>query len=554
MPKAPDAPKSYAANAKVSNNNHGGADELGKRLKAVDYSKEKNVVASKWVVTNAKIKKHDISAILAKAKPSVAAAVTAENVLEWHRKNEVTIIGDNCPLPMAVFDDIVDLVPMSILKSFERQGFTAPTKVQALAWPILLQNRDIVGIAKTGSGKTLAFMIPAIIHIERQPPLKPGDGPIVVVLAPTRELALQIEEETRKVLPPNLRAACIYGGTPKGPQIILLNQGAHILIGTPGRCIDMLDIKRTNMLRTTFLVLDEADRMLDMGFEPQVSSICSQIRTDRQTLMFSATWPQEIQDMASQFQRDFIRINIGSMELTANTDVTQHFIFCSEHGKFAELRNLLMRHGQNKRVLIFAKMKKTTDELEAQLRRLGVNAMALHGDKEQKQREWILAKFKRDYNTCVIATDVAARGLDVKDLDVVINYDFPMQIDDYVHRIGRTGRAGCKGQAWTMLTKKEKQVTPFIVKKLLQIVTKAGQEVPDQLVSWAEEVGPVKGLAARDGKSRRGAVPEPSLDYKQGNRPSFMQAPPQPAAGMTFFGQAAPQPTNVPAHLLKTRR
>ncbi|CCW60076.1 unnamed protein product [Phytomonas sp. EM1] len=225
--------------------------------------------------------------------------------------------------------------------------------------------------------------------------------------------------------------------------------------------------------------------MLDMGFEPQVRAICSQIRPDRQTLMFSATWPKEIQRLASNFQRDWIRIHIGSTELLANKDVTQNFILTQESGKFDELKKLMEKH-RNTRVLVFCKTKKTADYLEYQLKRIGTDAMAIHGDKEQRQREFILERFRRDSRLCLVATDVAARGLDIKELEVVINYDFPMQIDDYVHRIGRTGRAGAKGASYTMITKHEQQIGPDTIKELVKILERTQQTVPTWMQEWAD--------------------------------------------------------------------
>mmetsp|Transcript_26840 Transcript_26840/g.83013 ORF Transcript_26840/g.83013 Transcript_26840/m.83013 type:complete len:571 (-) Transcript_26840:194-1906(-) len=502
------------------------AASLGAKLQPVDYSK-KNVAGSKWVVFSSKnVKKHDTSDV-AKKRDEKVAALSEKEAEEWRAKHTITIFGEDCPAPMTSFAQLPDKIPTSVHAAFTRQKFTAPTAIQAQAWPILGQCRDMVGIAKTGSGKTLAFMVPALAHIESQPPLERGDGPMCLVLAPTRELAQQIEEETRKVLPAHLKSACIFGGSPKGPQLMQLSQGCHILIATPGRLIDFLQIRKTNLLRVTYLVLDEADRMLDMGFEPQVRAICSQIRPDRQTLMFSATWPKEIQEMAAKFQRDFIRINVGSTELVANTDVTQHFVWTTEYEKFGELRKLLLKFPR-KRVLVFAKMKRTTEQLERQLRGIGANAMSLHGDKEQRQREFILSKFKKE-PMVLIATDVAARGLDVKELEVVINYDFPMQIDDYVHRVGRTGRAGAKGESFTLLTQQEDQVTPYVASQLVGILEKSKQEVPERLREWASRSkGPKPTPKPGYGKNKM-----PSFSYNSGNRVSGTKSD---ANGNSFFG------------------
>ncbi|PWU88001.1 putative DEAD box RNA helicase [Trypanosoma cruzi] len=458
-------------------------DAPADKMKPVDWTRVKLVPGS-WKVLDTKAIHR---AAHAKAEVVPAKQLTEEESNEWRETHTISIFGEGCPPPLSNFDQLSAFVPAYLQKKLTAQGFTSPTAVQAQAWPILLRGRDMVGVAKTGSGKTLAFMVPALAHIAMQEPLRTGDGPMVVVLAPTRELAQQIEQETKKVLPHDLRCGCVYGGAPKGPQLGILRNGVHILVATPGRLIDFLEIKRINFFRVTYLVLDEADRMLDMGFEPQVRAICGQIRPDRQTLMFSATWPKEIQRLAAEFQKDWIRINVGSTELLANKDVTQHFILTQEHAKMDELKKLLANR-RNQRVLIFCKTKRTADDLEWQLKRCGYDAMAIHGDKEQRQREFILERFRKDPRLCLVATDVAARGLDIKELETVINYDFPMQIDDYVHRIGRTGRAGAKGEAFTLITKREKQITPAVVTELIAIVDRAQQQVPDWLREWGEQM------------------------------------------------------------------
>lgn len=522
---------------------------LGKSLLTVDWKQQQQKEG--WVVFDAKA---TAEAAAAKKDTPQLIGLPPSEAEEWRKTHSISVFGHDCPSPMPDFK-MLTMLPPFIQKKFADRGFTAPTIIQAQSWPILFQNRDFVGIAKTGSGKTMAFIVPAIAHIAVQPQLRPGDGPIVVVLAPTRELAQQIEEETKKILPTTMRCACIYGGSPKGPQIQLLRDGVHILVATPGRLIDMLEIKRTNLLRTTYVVLDEADRMLDMGFEPQVRSIFGQVRPDRQTLMFSATWPKEIQSMAASFQKDFIRINVGSTELLANPDVTQEFIYTPEDGKYVELRKLMAKH-RDTRVLVFCKTKKTADFLERQLRNVGFDIMAIHGDKEQRQREYILDRFRRESKLTVVATDVAARGLDIKNLEVVINYDFPMQIDDYVHRIGRTGRAGAKGHSYTLISKKEDQITPPVLRQLLSIIQKAGQEVPEFLSEWANSRQQYSAVRRpRDSHPARGA---PAMRYNHGNAPSFDPASgqranflsgqqhllAQPGAAANHFGGGAQQEGN----------
>lgn len=516
------AEKNYNPFSGFSKNPQQGSSDnaaLGSKLKPVDWEATK-LVPGQWNMFDAKSAQ---AAAVAKSEKAAIAKVpkqSAEEVAQWRKEHNISIFSDSCPDPLTTYE-MCSMLPQTMLKKFTEQGFKAPTAIQAQSWPILMQNRDIVGIAKTGSGKTLAFCIPAIMHISAQDPIRPGiDGPIALVMAPTRELAQQIEAEARKVLPSTMRCACVYGGAPKGPQIGMLREGVHILVCTPGRLIDLMEIKRINLLRVTFLVMDEADRMLDMGFEPQVRQVCSQIRPDRQTLMFSATWPKEIQALAGTFQRNFIRIHVGSTELVANPDVTQKFVLTQEFGKFDELKKVMAIH-KGKRVLVFCKTKRTADQLEYQLKGLGYDTMAIHGDKEQRQREFILERFRRDSRLCVVATDVAARGLDIKQLEVVVNYDFPMQIDDYVHRIGRTGRAGAKGESITFITKKEDQITAPVVHTLIGIVDGAKQEVPEWMREWAN-VGARYNVVRRQGYGgnfdRRGG---PQLHYNHSNRPSF---------------------------------
>ena len=244
------------------------------------------------------------------------------------------------------------------MNEVKAMGFTAPTAIQAQGWPMALSGRDVVGIAETGSGKTLTYCLPAIVHINAQPLLAPGDGPIVLVLAPTRELAVQIQQEVAKFgKSSKIRNTCVYGGVPKGPQIRDLARGVEVLIATPGRLIDMLETGKTNLRRVTYLVLDEADRMLDMGFEvsemspvslfpvltlmqPQIRKIVGQIRPDRQTCMWSATWPKEVRQLASDFLHDFIQVNVGSLDLSANHNIQQIVEVMNDHNKVRGLRSL----------------------------------------------------------------------------------------------------------------------------------------------------------------------------------------------------------------------
>ena len=328
----------------------------------------------------------------------------------YRQKHEITIEGTGIPKPCTTFEEAS--FPDYVLTEIKRAGFAAPTPIQAQGWPMALLGRDLIGLASTGSGKTLAFMLPAIVHINAQPYLSPGDGPIVLTMAPTRELAVQILEESKKFgASSKIKCTCLYGGTPKGPQIRDLRQGVEIVIATPGRLLDHLQARNTNLRRVTYLVLDEADRMLDMGFEPQIQKIVGQIRPDRQTLLWSATWPKEVQSIAAQFLRDEYKVTIGSSDLKANHDITQIVEVVADFQKYERMIKTLEREMDGQRILVFTETKRNCDEVTRRLRSDGWPALSIHGDKSQQERDWVLAEFKAGKNPIMVATDVAARGL-----------------------------------------------------------------------------------------------------------------------------------------------
>ncbi|AQZ13891.1 DBP2 (YNL112W) [Zygosaccharomyces parabailii] len=403
------------------------------------------------------------------------------DVAKFRQENEMTIYGHDIPKPITSFDEAG--FPEYVLKEVKAEGFAAPTGIQCQGWPMALSGRDMVGIAATGSGKTLSYCLPAIVHINAQPLLAPGDGPVVLVLAPTRELAVQIQKECSKFgKSSRIRNTCVYGGVPRGQQIRDLSRGAEIVIATPGRLIDMLEIGKTNLKRVTYLVLDEADRMLDMGFEPQIRKIVDQIRPDRQTLMWSATWPKEVKQLAADYLVDPIQVQIGSLELSASHDIKQIIEVITEFEK----RDRLAKHldiasqDQDSKVLVFASTKRTCDDITQYLRQDGWSALAIHGDKDQRERDWVLNEFKTGRSPIMVATDVAARGIDVKGINYVINYDMPGNIEDYVHRIGRTGRAGAKGTAVSFFTEANKGLGA----SLISIMREAKQEIPPELAQY----------------------------------------------------------------------
>ncbi|XP_065899732.1 uncharacterized protein [Dysidea avara] len=414
--------------------------------------------------------------------PDVGQRQEAE-VTRYRIAREISVRGCGVPNPVTTFLEAG--FPDYIMGILLKQGFVEPTAIQAQGWPMALSGRDFVGIAQTGSGKTLGYMLPAIVHIKHQPPVYHGDGPICLVLAPTRELAQQVQGVANTFCNPlGIRSTCIYGGASKHPQRRDLERGVEICIATPGRLIDFLDEKKTNMLRCTFLVLDEADRMLDMGFEPQIRKIVDMIRTDRQTLMWSATWPKEVCGLAEDFLIDYIQVNVGSLQLNANHNIHQIIEVCQDYDKETRLKVLLERimlEKENK-TLVFCETKRKTDELTRILRREGWPAICIHGDKAQAERDWALNEFRKGQSPILLATDVASRGLDVKDIMYVINYDYPAQTEDYVHRIGRTARASTKGTAYTFFTNDNMRSS----RELIDVLREAQQEVPPELFELAE--------------------------------------------------------------------
>jgi ATP-dependent RNA helicase DBP3 len=372
--------------------------------------------------------------------------------------------------------------------------FAAPTPIQAQAWPIALSGRDMVGIASTGSGKTLAFLMPALVHMAAAAARAPlgraaaARGPLMLVLAPTRELAMQSADVALVAgAALGLSSTCVFGGVPKGPQAALLvrGEGAHIVVATPGRLLDLLQ-DGASLARVSYLVLDEADRMLDMGFERDVRAILGAIalpRGARQTLMFSATWPEGVRKIADEFMADPVRVTIGSADLAASHSVTQLVDVLEPHERDRALLRLLEKyhggaHARLNRVIVFVLYKKEADRVAAFLAREGWANGAIHGDLSQDARTRAYLAFKDASVPILVATDVAARGLDIPNVEFVINYSFPLTIEDYVHRIGRTGRGGKTGTAHTFFTQNDKAHSG----ELVNILREAGAPLPPDLI------------------------------------------------------------------------
>ncbi len=325
-----------------------------------------------------------------------------------------------------------------LLEALDKGNYTVPTPIQMQAIPVALQGQDVVGIAQTGTGKTLAFGIPMIQRISA---LK-GRG---LVILPTRELALQVDETLQKIGKSiGLRTACLIGGASMYHQNKALHQKPHIIVATPGRLNDHLERRSVDLSNVKVLVLDEADRMLDMGFEPQIRRILQTVPKDRQTMLFSATMPQEIIGMANSYMKTPTRVEIATAG-TAAERVTQEVYFVSRDEKPRLLEKLL--NDWKGTVLVFSRTKHGATKICRNVRAMGVNAAEIHSDRSLAQRRRALDGFKSGEFRVLVATDIAARGIDVKGIELVINYDLPDAADDYVHRIGRTGRAGSAGHA-----------------------------------------------------------------------------------------------------------
>ncbi|KAL6777513.1 hypothetical protein ACKKBF_B21785 [Auxenochlorella protothecoides x Auxenochlorella symbiontica] len=417
-------------------------------------------------------------------EPEALARLGEEEVARMRAELDgVRVRGRGAPRPLANWHQAG--LSGRLYELLRRDGFEAPLPIQAQALPAIMSGRDTIGIAKTGSGKTLAYVLPLLRHVKDQPPLALGDGPIALVMAPTRELVSQITREVRRFGKPlGVRATAVYGGSGVANQISELKRGSEAVVCTPGRMIDILVTsggKITNLRRVTYLVLDEADRMFDMGFEPQIARIVNNIRPDRQTVMFSATFPRQVEGLARALLADPVEIQVGGRSVV-NADIAQFVELRAEEDRLWRLLELLGEWYERGKLLVFVASQERCDNLFRDLLRHGYPCLSLHGGKDQSDRESTISDFKSDVCNILIATSVAARGLDVKDLVLVVNYDVPNHLEDYVHRVGRTGRAGRAGTAVTFIAPEEEQHAPDVVRALRE----SGAAVPADLAALAE--------------------------------------------------------------------
>ncbi|KAG6046751.1 pre-mRNA processing RNA-helicase [Claviceps sp. LM77 group G4] len=437
-----------------------------KDIPSVDYSKIDMVPVRKnfWV------------------EPAELSALTEEELTDLRLELDgIKVSGKDVPKPVQKWAQCG--LTRQTLDVIDKMGYEKPTTIQMQAIPTLMSGRDVVGVAKTGSGKTMAFLLPMFRHIMDQPPIKDTDGAIGLIMTPTRELATQIHRDCKPFLKnTGLRAVCAYGGAPIRDQIAELKRGAEIIVCTPGRMIDLLAANQgrvTNLRRVTYVVLDEADRMFDMGFEPQVMKIFASMRPDKQTILFSATMPRIIDSLTKKVLSSPVEIVVGGRSVVAK-EIKQLVEVREEKTKFhrvLELLGELYDGDEDARALIFVERQEKADDLLKELMTKGYPCMSIHGGKDQVDRDSTISDFKKGVVPLLVATSVAARGLDVKQLKLVINYDAPNHLEDYVHRAGRTGRAGNTGTAVTFVTPEQENCAPGIAKALEQ----SEQPVPEEL-------------------------------------------------------------------------
>ena len=414
-------------------------------------------------------------------------------------------------------------------QALKEKGYVEPTPIQANAIPVILSGRDVIGVAQTGTGKTAAFVLPML---ERLAAATSQRSMRALVIAPTRELVAQIEENVRaygRHLP--LRFATVFGGVGEGPQIQALRRGVDLVVATPGRLIDLMEQRHVDFAALQILVLDEADRMLDMGFLPAIRRIVSKTPPSRQTLLFSATMSKEIERIAKEVLKDPALVEIGARSTPAEA-VTQYIVEVSAAGKVPALVHLL-KDAALESVLVFSRTKHGADRIARKLSAAGVTTATLHSNRTQGQRLQALRRFKSGDVRVLIATDIAARGIDVDGISHVINFDFPPQPEDYVHRIGRTGRAQAIGDAISFATHEDADSVRRLERFLGRGITR--KKLDGYVASASAGAGSRHEAAAEGAPRPHGAVP------KRAKGPWRSKGPRSGSFGPKRFGRSRPQ-------------
>ncbi|KAH7298380.1 hypothetical protein KP509_25G040400 [Ceratopteris richardii] len=447
---------------------------------------------------------------------------------QWH----ILVEGENIPPPCKNFKDM--RFPDAILQKLKDKGITRPTPIQVQGLPVILSGRDMIGIAFTGSGKTLVFVLPLImlaLQEELRMPLHGGEGPLGMIVCPSRELARQtfdVVEEFVAVLKnkggyPDLRSMLCIGGIDMRSQLEVVKRGVHIVVATPGRLKDMLAKKRMNLDNCKYLTLDEADRLIDLGFEEDIREVFDHFKAQRQTLLFSATMPKKIQTFAKSALVKPVIVNVGRAG-AANLDVIQEVEYVKQEAKMVYLLECLQKTPPP--VLIFCENKADVDAIHEYLLRKGVEAVAIHGGKDQEDREYAIASFKAGKKDVLVATDVASKGLDFPDIQHVINYDMPAEIENYVHRIGRTGRCGKTGIATSFINKNQSETILLDLKHLLK---EAKQRIPPVLATLDDPMEDHEELAKASGV--KGCAYCGGLGHRIGECPKLEHQKSQAIAG-----------------------
>jgi ATP-dependent RNA helicase DDX41 len=413
---------------------------------------------------------------------------------KWH----ILVEGDSIPPPIRNFADM--RFPPAILRALAAKGIERPTPIQVQGMPAALAGRDLIGVAFTGSGKTLVFSLPLVmfsLQEELRMPLMRGEGPVGIIMAPSRELARQTYDilqhfaaALREDGYPELRAMLAIGGEDMRSQLEPLNKGVHMVVATPGRLIDHLNRKRMSLDVCRYIVLDEGDRMLDMGFDEEIRNIMSYFKRQRQTVIFSATMPKKIRDFAQESLVQPVVVNVGRAGATS-LDIIQEVEYVKEEAKIVYLLTCLQKTAPP--VLIFAENKTDVDNIYEYLLLKGVAAAAIHGSKSQEERNDAVTAFKSGAKDVLVATDVAAKGMDFPHIQHVINFDFPKEIENYVHRIGRTGRSGKTGVATTFINK---NVDERLLLDLKHLLIEAKQRVPPVLLALDDPADSAPATAA----------------------------------------------------------
>jgi ATP-dependent RNA helicase RhlE len=440
-----------------------------------------------------------------------------------------------------------DSLPLDpkLLRAVVDSGYTAMTPIQAKAIPIVLEGRDVMGAAQTGTGKTAAFTLPLLQKMMRHEnaSMSPARHPVrALVLAPTRELADQVAENVKKYAKHSqLRSAVVFGGIDMKPQTLQLKAGVEVLIATPGRLLDHIEAKNAVLNQVEYVVLDEADRMLDIGFLPDLQRILAFLPKQRQTLLFSATFSPEIRKLASSYLQDPVLVEVARPNATA-TNVEQRFYSVTDDDKRAVVRQILKSRSLGQ-AIIFVNSKLGAARLARSFERDGLKTQALHGDKSQDERLKALAAFKAGEVDLLVATDVAARGLDIADLPAVFNFDVPFNAEDYVHRIGRTGRAGASGLAVTLVTRDDARLVADIEKLIKKKLEIEPIEIEDDRPrrSFRRDEARLDGNA--DDQEPNRAVPAQRVERDTPVRPAVRQASRDPFFDRPYEPSAVSAPS-----------